>query len=125
MFVCRVDYCDFIVWTKKGMFVERILPDPQFWESKVEKAELFYKKAIFPELSARWYTRSRLSTEQSVHSSDDDESGQWCYCQQFIEGSDMINCDNQQCRIKWFHLKCIHLASAPDGQWLCPDCFNK
>ena len=34
----------------------------------------------------------------------------------------MICCDNEDCSIKWFHLRCVGLDTIPDGSWYCPNC---
>ena len=34
----------------------------------------------------------------------------------------MICCDNGDCSIKWFHLRCVGLETIPDGSWYCPSC---
>ena len=41
LFILQVDYCDFIVWNKNDIFIERILPDVEFWDSVIPKAESF------------------------------------------------------------------------------------
>ena len=41
-------YIDFVVRTKKGLFVERIFPDKMFWEHTVPKA----KEEFYPSLLA-------------------------------------------------------------------------
>lgn len=33
-----MEYCDFTVWTPKGLFVERIVPDVRLWNSALLKA---------------------------------------------------------------------------------------
>ena len=38
----------------------------------------------------------------------------FCYCKE-IEHGKMICCDNKNCAIKWFHLKCVNLTSDPIG----------
>ena len=71
-------------------------------------------------------------SENSDHSSEDsrdevlqssgDESELWCICQE--GGSmygDMIECCNEHCEIKWFHLQCMSLDVAPKGDWFCSD----
>lgn len=35
---------------------------------------------------------------------------------------EMIGCDNDNCTIKWFHLRCVGLDSIPEGTWYCPIC---
>ena len=34
--IMECEYCDFIVWIKNDIFIERIEPDPFFWENKVQ-----------------------------------------------------------------------------------------
>ncbi|XP_061663721.1 uncharacterized protein LOC133493835 [Syngnathoides biaculeatus] len=46
------DYCHFIFCTSKDFYVERIQPDFEMWEEAVEKTELFFRRAILPELMA-------------------------------------------------------------------------
>ena len=35
---------------------------------------------------------------------------------------EMIGCDNVECSIEWFHMKCLKLKRVPKGKWYCPDC---
>lgn len=28
-----------------------------------------------------------------------------------------------QCKIGWFHLECVGLIAAPEGEWYCSDCI--
>lgn len=71
-------------------------------------------------------------TENCSHFSEDsgdeilessgNESELWCICQE--GGSlygEMIECCNEQCEIKWFHLHCMSLDVAPKGDWFCSD----
>lgn len=56
LFVTKCKYCDFMVWSEKEFFIQRILPDPDFITEAVENVELFYRLAILPELLAKKYT---------------------------------------------------------------------
>ena len=130
MFVCNVEYCDFCVCTfpesvdEFSPYVERIFRDIEFWEDCVEKAKHFFTVCLLPEILGKWYTRPAVSsgTNQSNQSnSSDNEVGQYCYCRGPDEGT-MIACDNTDCKIEWFHTKCLKLQSIPRGKWYCPDC---
>lgn len=121
LFVCNMDYCDFIVWTPHGMFIEKIMPDAEFWSNAVAKATEFFYKGILPEIVGKWYSRPSLpSTAEAPSAADDD--AEWCICQRYIEGSTLVGCDNAECRVKWFHLQCMRLKSPPEGRWMCNDC---
>lgn len=46
----------------------------------------------------------------------------YCKCRSHIQGSDMIACDNNSCKIEWFHYECVGITTPPDGEWYCDDC---
>ena len=69
IFICDVDYCDFVVWTQKYIHVERILPDYLFWENTLAKATKLFKVAILPELVGRWFTRPAIYQQRVRRSS--------------------------------------------------------
>ncbi|XP_023217435.1 uncharacterized protein LOC111619842 [Centruroides sculpturatus] len=52
IFVCYVEYCDFVVWTEKSLHIERIYKDFTLWNSIIEKTRKFFKFCILPELTA-------------------------------------------------------------------------
>ncbi|KAJ8928717.1 hypothetical protein NQ314_018682, partial [Rhamnusium bicolor] len=43
-------YCDFVVWSPKEMFIERVLFNEDFWYQAMQKATEFHKNVIIPEL---------------------------------------------------------------------------
>ena len=44
-------WCDFVIYTKKGISVERIKFDSDFWEKRLlPKLTEFYKKCFAPEI---------------------------------------------------------------------------
>ena len=50
--VTRKHWCDFVVWTPKGISIERIQRDDDFWCKKMElKLVRFYMKCLLPELA--------------------------------------------------------------------------
>lgn len=142
LYVCNVDYCDFIVCTfssKDGLYVERITKDNTFWNECVQKAELLFHKCILPELLGNWYTRSSISshaidvttcsaTDATTSSAEntsmpETSDSYYCYCRGPDEG-EMIGCDNPQCPIQWFHFECLEITTALFGKWYCPDCIS-
>ena len=34
----------------------------------------------------------------------------------------MIGCDNELCKIEWFHTDCLRIEKIPKGKWFCPEC---
>jgi len=53
----------------------------------------------------------------------DKEEQTFCSCHNVDYGT-MIQCDNENCKIKWFHLRCVCLIEAPPPEikWFCIDC---
>jgi hypothetical protein len=48
----------------------------------------------------------------------------YCVCSRPSFG-EMIQCDNEECAVEWFHFECVGLANLPKGQWFCPTCKPK
>ena len=85
-------------------------------------ASKFFLIGVLPELLGKWYTRpARLNVEEEIDDSDY-EAGPWCYCREYIEDSLLMGCDNEECKIVWFHMKCLRLDLKPHiiGSSSCP-----
>lgn len=60
MAITKTNWCDFVVWTTKGISVQRISFDREFWNAKMlPKLVSFYETAILPELAAPEYPNGR------------------------------------------------------------------
>jgi len=127
LFVCNVEYSDFVVCTfasdhEDSIHMERLNRNNEFWQDCLDKARLFFKICLLPELLGSWYTRP---TEFTVSAASADTSVDvqpvYCSCCGPEQGI-MIACDNPDCRVEWFHLECLHLEVVPSGKWYCPDC---
>merc|ERR1711913_279938 len=51
----------------------------------------------------------------------DNESNLWCHCRMPSKGN-MIRCDHDRCKIKWFHWKCCRITKVPQDKWFCKHC---
>ena len=50
MAVTHRSWCDFVEWTPRGIYIEKIRANPDFWSQKMlPKLESFYMNAILPE----------------------------------------------------------------------------
>ena len=105
MYTTEKSYCDFVVYSKTELFVERIVLDSQFLIDNLHKAYVFHYHVIIPELLAKWYSHSRDAIEQEF----------WCYCKTSNRDEEMIRCSIEDCAIKWFHLQCVTLSSPELG----------
>ncbi|KAH7889873.1 hypothetical protein F5I97DRAFT_604980 [Phlebopus sp. FC_14] len=56
----------------------------------------------------------------------DPKEARYCYCNQVSFGT-MIACDNENCKLEWFHLGCTGLPDVPNkkAKWYCRDCKPK
>ncbi len=58
------EWCDLVVFTTKGILVERIERDDNFWETKMfPKLERFYRYCLLPELADQRHPRKMLIRE--------------------------------------------------------------
>ena len=130
-FCAQRSYCDFVVWTKEDIHVERIYPNESFWVENVSKVKHFFVSSVLPELVGKFFSwASNVSSKQldrsdeSAASSSDNANLEkvYCYCRRPEEGA-MVGCDNHSCPYEWFHLTCLKLTSMPKSKyWYCPDC---
>lgn len=72
---------------------------------------------------------NRNTDSPSRHSMTDgghgEEEGAYCICQQSLDNSPMVACDDPSCPIEWFHWKCVGVDSEPTGKWFCSGCLMK
>lgn len=60
MAITKRPWCDFVVWTPKGISIERIQQDSSFWtKSMLPRLLDFYETALLPELAAPEYPNGR------------------------------------------------------------------
>ena len=112
--ICNLEFGDFVVWTPKGIHIERIYPQHDFFESTANKAEEFYKQAVMPELLGIWYTKmpvmppvSSNLVSTTVLQDNIPPKDVWCYCKAPEDDKPMIACDYPDCLIQWFYLDCL------------------
>lgn len=110
LFICEKEFCDFVVWTPRGMFIQRIYLDSAFTERLIKKLTTFYVEQLLPELMTH-----QLQGTQSA------EVKVYCFCQKGEHGK-MIQCDSPTCKYVWFHFSCIGLKRSPKGSWYCQEC---
>ena len=127
LFVCNANFCDFCVCTfgdKSDIYIERIFKNQEFWDDCVQKAKKFFDACLLPELIGHWYTQPRIKEDTSQHTEQTrsvTSHDEYCYCHGPEKGR-MIGCDNPDCSVQWFHMKCLKLKVVPKGNWYCPDC---
>lgn len=51
----------------------------------------------------------------------DEGEPRYCTCGDYSHG-EMIQCNNIECPIEWFHMSCLKMKKAPRGNWYCGQC---
>ena len=117
------NYCDFVVWTPLGIHVQRIYEEIPFTEQLLKKLTNFYVERFLPAImtgNASAGCQYDTQDKKSIPTNDEDDQI-YCYCHREEHGK-MIECDNKECKIGWFHFACVDIRRAPRGQWFFPDC---
>ena len=57
--ITKRNWCDFVIWTPKGISIERIKADTSLWEKMVPKLDAFWNTAMLPELAASEHPHKR------------------------------------------------------------------
>ena len=118
LFVSGLPYCDFVVFSgSNNIFIQRIVPDNEFWEVANDHVRQFYISGILPELVGKWYTRLSVRTEDAPPADT-----LFCYCRKPATDVDMLVCCEATCKIGRYHRQCLGLKTVPKRLWRCPDC---
>ena len=143
--ICDVKFYDFVCWTTKGLFIERIFQDKNYLTSKLPQFRSFFCKYLLPEIlthklclglesqqsvaSQPVPTTNNVSSQQTRPTTSQDgqsvssqptasQDDVYCLCRK-QEYGEMVACDNCD---KWSHFSCVNLKSEPVGDWYCPTC---
>lgn len=54
--IVDAEYCDFVVWSRNDIFVERILPDLEFWDDVIPRVGCFFRDNVLPEILGQQVT---------------------------------------------------------------------
>lgn len=118
--VCRVKYCDFVLWTPTSLHIERVLEDAVFFNEILPKATHFFTHVVLPELFAEFFSKKGKAIAESGGS-----TAAFCYCRGPEIGK-MLACDGENCPYRWFHYTCIGIKRAPRQKtWFCSDCSTE
>ena len=109
LLVTKCDYCDFFVILINDFICIRIEPDKELFEKISIKCKLFSEKAMLPELLAKFFSEPTITNARK-------SPRNVCYCNMSKKEDDLIGCDDKNCQIKWFHLKCLRITKRPKGR---------
>lgn len=69
--------------------------------------------------SAQLPSSRRTTPDRSM---SDDPSRAKCSCGTGDGTGDYIECDNETCKVGWYHWECVQVTGPITGTWLCPSC---
>ena len=118
LLITEVNYCDLVIWTRKGIIMERIYPDVKFTEKLLRKLTDFYVDNFLPKL-----LQSTLSEFLPSITQQHMQPQLYCFCQKEESGR-MVMCDSPNCPYGWFHFECVGIKRAPAqcSSWFCSHC---
>ena len=95
----KLEKCHFL-WTMKDYCLIEVKANEIPQGEIVTKSTLLFQNVILLELLSKYFAENK---NQSVVNTENS----WCFCRMGEDEEDMIQCDNKNCKIIWFHQKCI------------------
>lgn len=114
MYVCKVNICYFVTWTPINYCVSKVQYSEQFTHDMVERINSFWITCVLPKIIS-------LKSDGcvSAHAQSISKNNIYCKCQK-EKDEDMVGCDNNDCKLKWFHFSCVGLKTKPRRKvWFC------
>ena len=99
------------------------------FEVAMDKATHFFTYGILPEVLGNWYSRlppqyAHMHQQHNRENQSEPTTEKWCFCCQEDSG-EMIQCDNEQCKISWFHTECLRISKVLHGNGSALSVLNK
>lgn len=79
------------------------------------------KRDLRHEKQRKEYLKRSGNTKINGEGGDD---ARYCFCNDVSYGP-MIACDNENCKLEWFHYACVHINKPPSGKWYCSESCRK
>lgn len=59
----------------------------------------------------------------ATENAENAENIEYCFCGR-PENDQMVKCDNENCKYKWFHYECVNITdpNSLPNKWYCPNC---
>ena len=59
LFLSGRRYCDFVVWCPHlPLIVTRVFPDRECWETALDRATIFHKQCVMPEMCTKFFSKA-------------------------------------------------------------------
>ena len=93
----------FFIWTMKDYCLIEVKANKILQGEIITKSTVLFQNVILLELLSKYFI------ENKNHSLGKDKDN-------------MISSDNKNCKIIWFHQKCVKIEQIPNGNWYCSEC---
>ena len=121
IYILKVEFCNFMVWTPMGFLIIRIDRDDEFITDMLNKCDLFWFDTILPELLTRKRENENINVTGKIQNIPLDTARNYCIpnCK-VTEACEIVGCDS--CG-NWYHLSCVKLKNVPKtNTWYCTSC---
>ena len=71
--LCKIDFCDFIIYSKRDIVILRILPEHEFIKAVIADVTTLFKFAVLPEIVGKYFSKSfqeRIACEAPTNNLD-------------------------------------------------------
>ena len=106
------------------LYIERIMPDSEWWPEKSKQGMFFHAKCVMPELCMKYFTTKSVLV-QSNGGVQSGTTSKYCICGGEYDSQKMICCDNENCCVQWYHITCLKVKRVPKSKWFCPQCKSE
>ena len=137
MYVCKIPLCHFIVYTSVDEVCLPVALDNKFIEKIIPHYKMFVLNVVIPEISGKYFTKTRNSEEASnracqtslpgpIETSSNGGLYIKYFCNQIINSPIFVCCDDQ-CRVKSYHRHCLIAQGKKrfGENWRCDVCKKK
>lgn len=113
MELCQVEFGYFYVYANGGGILSMVGRNEPFIKELKQTLEAKFFEHFLPEIVSRKLDPNTVN-----------DRGLFCDCRR-PEFGQMIFCENESCKFKWFHYSCVNILRAPKGKWFCKYCKNR
>ena len=110
--VCERQYCDLVVYTSKGIHIERMNVDEKYCSNIHKNLEMVFKTFILPEL---------MLNAPEIEENATSHHNEICTCKKATFRK-IVQCSSPSCTVKYFHYECVQIKRKPAKGWLCTLC---
>ena len=105
LFCTGLNFAHFILWTPTDIVIDSVVKDPNFLSAHMNVLSFYFKNIVLPEILGKYYSKPRLEILET--------DKLYCYCRVSEEDGLELECSDESCIYKKFHLQCCGLKRKP------------